>query len=105
MTDNPKHTPGPWTHRSIPGHVFEILSGEHIVFRVRSGMMPVLADADLLAAAPDLLEELKMAEARLDFLTNWLEFTYHGAPADVRNGRAYAAAARAAIAKAEGGAA
>lgn len=57
---------------------------------------------DLIIAAPELLEELEYAAARLDFLTNWIENTYGGTNRDVELGRSYARAARTAITKARG---
>jgi hypothetical protein len=60
------HTPGPWERRSIPGHLFELhnTKGE-TVLKVRSGMMPMLSDAKVLAAAPDLLAMCKRLIADL----------------------------------------
>ena len=56
-----EHTPGPWTRRSIPGHLFEITGQDgEPVFRIRGGMMPTLADAYLIAAAPELRAALEM---------------------------------------------
>lgn len=49
-------TPGPWTRRSIPGHLFELQGADgNPVLRIRGGMMPALDDARLLEAAPELL--------------------------------------------------
>lgn len=61
-----KHTPGPWSRKSIPGHLFEIHTADNSpVFRIRGGMMPTLHDAALIAAAPDLLHALlRIADMR-----------------------------------------
>lgn len=85
---NAKHTPGPWSRKSIPGHLFEIHDAdENPVFRIRGGMMPTLSDAMLIAAAPELLAALEWA---LDD------------PDSEILGEEWAKAARAAIAKAIG---
>lgn len=59
-----KHTPGPWTRRSIPGHLFELYTdaGDPIL-RIRGGMMPSLEDARVLEAAPELLEVARLVAA------------------------------------------
>jgi hypothetical protein len=55
-----EHTKGPWKARSIAGHLFELLDAQGgTVLRIRSGMVPVPADACLIAAAPDLLAALE----------------------------------------------
>lgn len=41
-----------------------------------------------------LQDALILAGLRIDFVTNWMENTYEGAPGDVANGRGYAEAAR-----------
>jgi hypothetical protein len=59
-----EYTPGPWTRRAIPGHLFELHTEDGTpVMRIRGGMMPTLADGNLLAAAPELLAALVDAEA------------------------------------------
>lgn len=57
-----KHTKGPWTRKSIPGHLFELNSSDGPVLRIRSGMMPSLEDSYLIAAAADMLEALEECE-------------------------------------------
>jgi len=54
-----KHTPGPWTIRSIPGHLFELRDAHNDpILKIRGGMLPILADSRLIAAAPEMLEAL-----------------------------------------------
>lgn len=50
---------------------------------------------------PGLLTALEEAAIRLDFLTNWIENSYDGENQDVKLGRSYARAARAAVTKAK----
>lgn len=49
-----------WQRRSIPGHLFELTDQDgNIVMRIRGGMMPALADANLMTAAPALADALR----------------------------------------------
>lgn len=71
MTNKSKHTPGPWVRRSIPGHLFEIHQEgdkDGIVLRLRGGMVPMLADARLIAAAPELLAAARLVDAAFSHL-------------------------------------
>ena len=105
-TAKANHTPGPWrakagmrailpdgTWREVPAHYVEQagrLAGENCV----CGLVPSKADADLIAAAPDLLAVARRAVAMC---------TCHATMRpDIP---CLSCAARAAIAKAEGGAA
>lgn len=104
-----QHTPGPWEHVPASAH-------KHGMIR-RAGHAHVLAlvpfhtgapsdavddaNARLIAAAPDLLKACRLAvanEATADELRNSGMVDY----VDIKALRAIAAAARAAIAKAEG---
>ena len=92
-----KHTPGPWTH--IPGgftikapsdhHSFQLIASLSTGMKTRS---EVEANARLIAAAPDLLEALQTIAGYLDDT------------AACNSDKAMASTARAAIAKATGGA-
>lgn len=63
---NTNHTPGPWNRKSIPGHLFEIQDGAgNALMKIRGGMMPTLADAKLIAAAPELLCMLERVMAEI----------------------------------------
>jgi hypothetical protein len=57
MSDTPKHTPGPWEYRGKP----EI---GYIVFQTwdtpTAGYVHTEGDARLIAAAPEMLEALKL---------------------------------------------
>lgn len=59
----PKHTPGPWEYRKMP-------QSGYIVFQTwdvpTAGYVKTEADAQLIAAAPLMLEALKMAKSCLD---------------------------------------
>jgi hypothetical protein len=59
MNNQTKHTPGPWTYRATP----ESLYTEYAVQmgRIHYGVYK-LADARLIAAAPELLAELEQLE-------------------------------------------
>lgn len=64
MTDQPKHTPGPW-HRNIKPatHYTTVWSGRntHVARVVPEGLTEaeVEANINLIAAAPDLLDALE----------------------------------------------
>lgn len=87
------HTPGPWyAEGSDIGSAENITVGVAIAGRTDDGYIShaqVQANANLMAAAPDLLDALKDA---LDVMGDW------GADGDP----AWAGVAKAAIAKAEG---
>lgn len=73
-----KHTSGPWESRSIPGQLFEIHDASRDpVFRIRGGMNPTLADARLIAAAPELLaaceRALALSIARSESRQKWTQ--------------------------------
>jgi hypothetical protein len=57
-----KHTPGPWEFSYVPGeygHVITIVEGEIAeTFRETVGEEQAVANARLIAAAPELLEAL-----------------------------------------------
>lgn len=85
-----KHTPGPWD--LLDGdNGYEITSGNIIIAQVTDEPCATQEDANarLIAAAPDLLEALEMADAALS-----------GANMDMK---AVERKTRAAIAKAKGG--
>jgi len=91
------NTPGPWTIETIPDHDTWIRAGEEYICAVDQSGCPTetdIADARLIAAAPDLLaaltELLKIVETQ-----RWSQ-PWPGRP------HAQAEAARAAIAKATG---
>ena len=83
----PAWTPGPWSVKSIPGHGDSIVgAGGLQVVRIGQISKMDLANARLIAAAPELYEALKafmFADGHDDFEDEW-------------------PAARAALAKAEG---
>ncbi len=56
-----KHTPGPWSW-----HGDELLSATEFVMATRKGSRPSDNDSRLIAAAPDLLQMLKVAQLWLD---------------------------------------
>ncbi|MBS7790293.1 hypothetical protein KTR66_09815 [Roseococcus sp. SDR] len=91
MNANTKHTPGPWAVSD--GGVFPAIwdaDGRHLATMSDCGD-EMEANAQMMAAAPDLLAALRVA---LDHMQASIE-TCRRAPHDI-------AAARAAIAKAEG---
>ena len=98
-----QHTPGPWHSEGYPRYVGPtVVSPDGPVCAISTGpldrtlpRMPAAANARLIAAAPDLLNLLTAAD-RLETLTGENLAVY---------ARTYAALARAAIAKATGGAA
>lgn len=84
-----KHTPGPW--KAVNGHyIVDVRANKQSI--IGEGMR--LADARLIAAAPDMLAALDRAVQDID--SGWAE------DADTRF--PWLASARAAIAKAEGSA-
>lgn len=86
------HTPGPWTVNGFGGS-FEVLCRTRDGVAVSAGEIPKdgIANARLIAAAPDLLEAAKDALYTLDRL-----------PADTVTAPGVSRSLRAAIAKAEG---
>uniref|UniRef100_A0A6M3LI58 Uncharacterized protein n=1 Tax=viral metagenome TaxID=1070528 RepID=A0A6M3LI58_9ZZZZ len=104
--DESKHTPGPWTHipRARDGHADRIAKGhsEFISVGCPHAETPILdyphdneqtANAKLIAAAPELLYALREIVSQID---------QGGSGGKVFSRDACIAAARAAIAKAEG---
>lgn len=69
-----KHTPGPWTARFIDAQGQPVVSAEHYEVAtcwhhcVGSIEKEALANARLIAAAPDLLEALKTCRSVIDQL-------------------------------------
>ena len=107
------HTPGPWTHkpRARDGHTDTICKGHAAFVQVGCPRVerPILdyphdneqtANARLIAAAPELLAAIKALVAEFD--------AYDSAMTEIGRGHedygGQRAAARAAIAKADGGA-
>ena len=74
---NAKHTPGPWTLESV-GSAFYVASDNGRpdavntdiakVYRADTADEEALADATLIAAAPDLLAALRLALAQIEDL-------------------------------------
>lgn len=62
-----KHTPGPWKSdlRKSPSCSYLIGSGGEIVLEITPECLPSKSDARLLAAAPEMLDKLKVALRRL----------------------------------------
>ena len=59
-------TPGPWTAEGAPGTTLTIKGPDGFpVFRIRGGMLPVDADARLIASAPDLYAALREVQRAL----------------------------------------
>jgi hypothetical protein len=87
---NTQHTPGPW--RIDPEHPLCIESGRGNIALVNLARASE-ADARLIAAAPEMLEALKLAQMRILELSLWAKV-----PADGQTFNAVCAA----IAKAEG---
>lgn len=97
-----KHTPGPWlwTKSRTGGFAMQgDLNGQsvEIVFRTEDMRQ---ADAHLISAAPELLEELKEARIALTFYREWM--AEHVPLTTYPNGEQVEESCRAAIAKAEG---
>jgi hypothetical protein len=92
-----KHTPGPWECENYDNKLFVIadhMTGSPAVCRILGSDATVNADANLIAAAPDLLAALQNV---MSWIRNWSpDFTEDEDWDDDRN------AALAAIAKAEG---
>lgn len=89
-----KHTPGPWEYHAVGDSDGETFGIDHIVYAnfgaVELCCLPTEADGRLIAAAPDLL-------AALEYIVGWNPSDWSAETArDL---------ARAAIAKAKGGAA
>ena len=110
-----KHTPGPWTNQvvnTVSGVCFKVgpfpwKEGElnhaciYADYPNKSGYEQCAANARLIAAAPDLLEELREVEKHLQSYVDAIE--YGGGAASKSSERL--ASVRAAIAKATGDAA
>ena len=101
--DMTAHTPGPWTVTYEDGWTVKTEDGV-VVAKTDH------ASARLIAAAPELLEALEQAEKRLRVYHEWADREFvasRGTPVlrEIRSGaRSDADDARAAIAKAKGGA-
>jgi hypothetical protein len=71
MSDTPKHTLGPWEYHKMP-------QSGYIVFQTwdvpTAGYVKTEADAQLIAAAPEMLEALKYLTKEVDACVNnaWL---------------------------------
>jgi hypothetical protein len=86
------HTPGPWNIVSTATR-FEINDSEQFpILRINGGMIPIEANARLIAAAPELLEPL-------EYFTAFAELNDDG---EDERFTAMLATAHAAIAKATG---
>jgi hypothetical protein len=73
-----KHTPGPWVvDEAQPGDLFHnVVRGEGDSFGVLcrtsiNGNANAEADARLIAAAPELLEALRIAQAFMSIASDW----------------------------------
>lgn len=87
MSNETKHTPGPWKVNQSSTR-FELLGPDVFpILRINGGMVPIEANARLIAAAPELLDALKA-------LVNCPDYKHIGTLEMVQ--------AKAAIAKAEG---
>ena len=87
-----KHTPGPWDTRESATHVTVTNAHGDAVFHDDKRIPGVMADASLIAAAPELLEALKLA----------LEYWRHRQQRYKNRSPVWVQAARAAITKATG---
>lgn len=96
------HTPGPWTvYDLMKSDVVGTLDGTRIARVYRSAVNPNhRADANLVAAAPDLYEALQSAIAWIALATARDPETTH--PKAIENAQHDVQKALAAIAKAEG---
>lgn len=65
MNDDQKRTPGPWFVKTTPEGRFGINSRDFYIAETIGGLGPTKtkANANLIAAAPDLLEALEALEA------------------------------------------
>ncbi len=99
---NTKHTPKPWIATVQPGQVVGVHTYTHQVMCGDDCIASLLteADAHLIAAAPDLLEGLRSLLAAYESI---LPGVRHIAVQDYQLLNDAPCAARAAIAKAEGG--
>ena len=66
------HTPGPWTVDGYGDHEVDIYAGDVLICAMRDGDTDpndtaLEADARLIAAAPELLAALRVADDALDF--------------------------------------
>jgi hypothetical protein len=86
--NNMKHTPGPW---QLADHMMGVIGADHHIVCLQ---VERSADSRLIAAAPELLEALRMCEAEFITLRARLSEPY------ARNARICIETAQAAIAKA-----
>lgn len=84
-----KHSPTPWILTETPTHVTVRSANNELIFHDDKRLPEVLADARLVAAAPDLLDALRQ----------WAWAEAHGDSAEIENARK---ARDAAISKARG---
>ncbi len=105
------HTPGPWKavydRTTNDLSMFEIAEVSHLRIILESGGWPTRQgspedDARLIAAAPDLLAALLQCEIGVNTLDRCYTHNAANFAAALRDLRAYAVAARAAITKATG---
>lgn len=106
-----KHTPGPWHHQTAFGTIYSQATCvtnavASVLTKKNAGGSDVkdaeaVANGNLIAAAPDLLEALKTALSALQSASD--SVAWHAGLA--KQNDSATEAARAAIAKAEGGAA
>ncbi len=102
---NKQHTPGPWATRESATHVTVTNARGDAVFHDDKRIPGVMADAHLIAAAPELLDALRWYEAQAKNMgkaaihsdSKTILSIMHEVAVD------YGKRARAAIAKAEGG--
>lgn len=97
-----KHTPSPWKAGAMSVGTDEGEDSQPICCMIGEREYEEhVANARLMAAAPELLTALNDAATRLEFLTNWIENSYGGSNQDVELGRSYVREARTAITRAE----
>jgi hypothetical protein len=87
-----KHTLGPWQVLAAKGEYCIEGHNGTLIFTIRNGLIPMREDARLLTAAPDMLDALRLMMREYEALRFEQPERWPTA----------AAAARAAIAKAEG---
>ena len=69
------HTPGPWEIQdagpgTIRGLRFRVITNEKVIAKTSDGLEEARANARLIAAAPELLEQCKLFEKVLTHLIN-----------------------------------
>lgn len=92
------HTPAPWAFSINHSGDYQLRgSNGHLVLQISTGTIPDNSDARLIASAPELLRALELGLRNIEEIESNDELNEHE--------MAFANAARAAIAKAKGGAA